>query len=61
MITLVFCNSDDAETAFEEYFSEPSETTRATLDRQAGTITVDRYAIGETHLDIPDGLIAIII
>lgn len=63
MITLVFNSSKAAETAFEEYFSEPDEYI-STLDYKAARITLDcgGAPIGEgTYLEIPDGLIAIII
>jgi hypothetical protein len=63
MITLVFNSSRAAEIAFEEYFSEPDDYI-ATLDYKAAKITIDcgGAPVGEgTHLEIPDGLIAIII
>lgn len=62
MITLVFQTSKDAETAWEEYFSEPSDSILNTqLDRRNARIEIEPCSGGETHLEIPDGLIAIII
>jgi len=60
MITLVFRSSTDAETAFEEYFEETSELFRATLNRKDGTIQLEGW-IGQLDLEIPDGLLSIVI
>ena len=60
MITLVFRSSADAETAFEECFEETSELFRATLNRKDGTIQLEGW-IGQLDLEIPDGLLSIVI
>lgn len=60
-ITLVFNSSQSAETAWIEYFEEPSEVCRATLNRKDGKIEIEVFHTAQIHLEIPDGAIAIVI
>lgn len=70
-ITLVFSSSKAAEAAFLQYFQDSGDYI-AQFNRQAATIAIDcggapiaegaSKMTGEgTHLEIPDGLIGIII
>lgn len=59
-VTLVFNSSVAARFAYDEYFSEAGCDSVATLDLKNATIAIERIG-GETHIDIMDGLIAIII
>ncbi len=59
-ITFLFHSSQDATEAYEEFFSEPSPSYTAELDRKNGFITV-RKIDEEVHLEIPNGVTAIVI
>lgn len=62
-ITLVFSSSEAAEAAYLEYFQDSGDYI-AQLNYKAATIAIDcgGAPIGEgTHLEIPNGLIGIII
>jgi len=62
-VIFVFSSSEAAETAFLDYFQDSSDY-MATLNYRAATIAIDcgGAPIGAgIHLEIPDGLIALIL
>jgi hypothetical protein len=60
-LTLLFNSTASAETAWAEYFDDSESLINAYLRAKDAAIDIEAYSDGETHLEILDGLIAIII
>ncbi|NEQ27512.1 MAG: hypothetical protein F6K28_52615 [Microcoleus sp. SIO2G3] len=62
-LTLLFNSSEAAEIAWSEYFDGTDAVINAYLRLKDAAIDIEAYSElhGETHLQIPEGLIAIVI